>query len=475
MRISKRVLFSCLLLVVTYVILWNYWNSSSIKDKRDQPKRLRKFYIYEWPNDIVNRWPLNYNHHRLSIEKHFELNHGAGEVLDSKIALYHTHQYSLFKLFYENLLISPYRTKNPDEASLFFVPYDIGMDSSTDYENGALRATNCPKKDNVQQLLSQSKYFQRSKGYDHFFLVSINQMMLHFLNEPCQQFLQFCMNCTKLGIDTYTEVTYPNIKTLNHLTNNWISIPFPSDYHLSLNFFQNPPWKRIISDKNYFPTIYEQERPFTISFMGTDQVTAKLQKSLRQEIIQTCQLRPSICLLSILPSHFSTVNRFDDVKSIALNYPYLKSKFCLAPGGDFPTRKGYIDSMLSGCIPVVFDWFAAHSQWHLHWLPEIKAYETSIHIPRERAMANMSAIFDELVQVSQDYTFIKAKLEAIAKVGNRFQYPIPSKLSKYLRSFNQLAPENPEDKDAISVTIDTLFDHQISVDGKTFYIPISKA
>lgn len=46
---------------------------------------------------------------------------------------------------------------------------------------------------------------------------------------------------------------------------------------------------------------------------------------------------------------------------------FLESEFCLQPPGDSPTRKSVFDSLLSECIPVIFDPMMAYYQypWHL--------------------------------------------------------------------------------------------------------------
>ena len=89
------------------------------------------FYIYDWPTEVIDRWPKNYSHFRLSVSADFKENNGAGRAIRPSEGLYHTHQYSLFSLFYTRLQRSQYRTLDPTKASLFFIPYDLGMDSST--------------------------------------------------------------------------------------------------------------------------------------------------------------------------------------------------------------------------------------------------------------------------------------------------------------------------------------------------------
>lgn len=119
-------------------------------------------------------------HSRLSTNESFKDNYGAGELLNQREGRYRTHQYSLFRIFYYRLLESPYITDDPDRASLFFIPYDIGMDGSTRQSDGALVRTNCPRLDAVMSSLQSSRHFIRSGGSDHFMIHSINHMMLHF-------------------------------------------------------------------------------------------------------------------------------------------------------------------------------------------------------------------------------------------------------------------------------------------------------
>ncbi|KAG6526524.1 hypothetical protein ZIOFF_016514 [Zingiber officinale] len=46
---------------------------------------------------------------------------------------------------------------------------------------------------------------------------------------------------------------------------------------------------------------------------------------------------------------------------------FMESEFCLQPLGYSPTRKSVFDSLVAGCIPVIFNPFMAYYQypWHL--------------------------------------------------------------------------------------------------------------
>ena len=211
----------------------------SINSKKYQksPKSLRNyntisasyFYIYDWPKDIIDRWPDSYSHHRLAILDKFRDNYGLGTLIDAEVGLYHTHQYSLFETFYHRLLESRYRTNDPEKASIFFIPYDIGMDASIRKTDGALFQTNCPKLKDVTNLLTNSIFFKRNNGNDHFSLHSINQPMHYYINIKCMEFYQFCHNCTKFSIDTYSPKIYRSLKDFPEMIHKWISIPFPAN------------------------------------------------------------------------------------------------------------------------------------------------------------------------------------------------------------------------------------------------------
>lgn len=80
---------------------------SFLKSKND--KDIKLFYIYDWKDEIIDRWPRSYSSNgRLGIEEKFKANFGIGNVIDDYIGLFDTHQYSLFRTFYFRLSESKY-------------------------------------------------------------------------------------------------------------------------------------------------------------------------------------------------------------------------------------------------------------------------------------------------------------------------------------------------------------------------------
>lgn len=498
----------------------------------------RYFYIYPWPHEIVNRWPDSYDtpnqitktgkkQKQLAFQPHFRDNHAVGRVVNISQGLYYTHQYSLFETFYTRLMESPLRTDDITKASLFFIPYDIGMDCSVNKTDGALQRTDCPMLDAVINLLRPSPqtlapgnlppvptsssikpnpnsypnpnsnpssnrnsktvmsssessikyspfssssssssssnghppynfdpeisryYFHRHQGKDHFMLVSINQMMNFYIHKKKFGLYDLCFNCTKLCIDAYAKHMYPNVYAkYPSLYKGWKSIPFPSDYHYS-NSVTHAPWE---DEDNINGKALHTQRTYALSFMGTTKVTAQIQITLRTAIMEECKSRSHQCILAVLDTHESIAD------TITHRNPYLRSRLCLMPGGDFPTRKGFLDAMLSGCVPVIFQEFTALRQWEWHWGSLQKAKECMLFMPREEMISNATLAFDKLLSWSHDVSMLRDKLACIRDVGRRMQYDLPG----YRDRDRDRDKRKTYPLDAVDISIESLLHRSIS-------------
>lgn len=416
-----------------------------------------KVYIYNWKSEVIDRWPLATTHFRLSLEPQFRDNFGTGPILDASQGLHHTHQYSLFTIFLSSLRVSKYVTADPEEADIFFVPYDLGMDSTTRRSDGALTATNCPMVPQVIELLRTSPYFMRNNGSDHVLIHSINQPMTFFANAHCRSLYERCMQCIKLSIDTYDADLFPFLRTLPHMSHRWFSVPFPANYHLSKEV-THAPWKQVSQNSNYFPSQYGAQRNYRICFLGSTEVTAKKQRALRQRLVQLCQQRADVCHLETLSSHSSNVPYHRNASSLhtigtfnaqthlsRIVDPYSRCRLCLSPGGDYPTRKGFLDALLAGCVPVTFQSSSAIRQWPRHFGGVEVARNVSLLVDRERFLGSMDTsrkAFDELVEMSEDMSWLHNRIQAIGLVGDRLQYSLPG--------------QGANVKDAFEVIIDLL-------------------
>ena len=78
----------------------------------------------------------------------------------------------------------PRRTFDPEEATTFFIPYDIASDMA--FYTACAKNTNltcydfrkCPLGDTVGNLLLDSKYYHRNQGRDHVLIIGLNYGMV---------------------------------------------------------------------------------------------------------------------------------------------------------------------------------------------------------------------------------------------------------------------------------------------------------
>ncbi|KAG2500736.1 hypothetical protein HYH03_001500 [Edaphochlamys debaryana] len=71
--------------------------------------------------------------------------------------------------------------------------------------------------------------------------------------------------------------------------------------------------------------------------------------SIREQLLEQCHAKPEQCAALSAKDAGSDSGILDLIRGME------QSWFCLQPHGDTPSRKGVYDSLLLGCIPVVFD------------------------------------------------------------------------------------------------------------------------
>lgn len=82
-------------------------------------------FVYDWP-EITNLIDNSTYEHRIKEHSKRYINHGAGPLLNASMGTYSTDQYMLFWFFYNRALVDPRRTLDPEKATTFLIPYDIG-------------------------------------------------------------------------------------------------------------------------------------------------------------------------------------------------------------------------------------------------------------------------------------------------------------------------------------------------------------
>ncbi|KAG9455282.1 hypothetical protein H6P81_008186 [Aristolochia fimbriata] len=284
---------------------------------------------------------------------------------------YNTHQYSLEPIFHSRILNHPCRVNNSDEAGLFYVPFYAGIDvlrwhfkiNVSDEIKDELTL------DLLKWLQSQNSW-TRNSGKDHVFVLGKiswdfrrrekDAWGTHFLEHDQMQ------NPTKLLIERQP------------WHENDVGVPHPTQFHPH-------------SDRDVLQwqsKLARAERRHLVSFAGGSRPDAPL--NIRSVLIEQCKTSTGHC-------------RFLDCKSGECSMPdsvinlFAESEFCLQPPGDSPTRKSVFDSLVAGCIPVLFDPFTAYYQYPWHLPEDYTKY--SVYIDQEEVRQKKVDVVERLSQV----------------------------------------------------------------------------
>ncbi len=389
-----------------------------------------KLYIYDLPWNTIDTWPLDSTTlapHTI-YNRQFRLNNGAGPLIDADSGMFGTWQFSSFKLIYNRMLRSPMRTLNPDEADVFFIPYDGGMDATVSAWDGRLLKARCPRSGVVAKYLhANSTYLKRKEGRDHFIVFSVIQGVSSLSSPGCRKLYHgVCKHCRKLSIEiSYHKSSSPPGKktSIAYLYDpSWLSIPYPSSYH----FWERSkvlPWKTLYSNtdieaarthsRSNWPGQASLGRNITAIFVGGSHTQNDKSNAIRHRLKKQCMADTSGSCMWIQLGKAGHRYEQQDILSL-----YRRSVFCLSPPGDSPTRKGIFDALLAGCIPVVNDPFTLGDQYTWHISREdvpLMSAEVDPHSLDFMAELRSKYDFDRIVKMQK----------RIEQIGMQLQYSLP--------------------------------------------------
>ncbi|KAH7415010.1 hypothetical protein KP509_14G023300 [Ceratopteris richardii] len=280
-------------------------------------------------------------------------------------------------IFHRRLLRYTCLTQDPDVADAFFLPYYTGID--------ALRFlyANVSSKPKVrhgsklvkwlQQDAIAKKSWKKHGGRDHFLVIS--RTAWDFEGNG------------KEGWGTGF-LTLPEVKNMTVLLverNTWRAnqhaIPYPTSFH---------PSSPLELDR-WIHKMQSEARPYLFAFIGS--VRPKLMKGgIRDALIEQCSSSKHCYLLSCKKLRCSHNPR-------PIVETFLHAQFCLQPRGDTATRRSLFDSIIAGCIPVLFHNDTAYTQYKWH-LP-LEAHRWSVYID-EKEIREGVRLEDVLMQYTQD-------------------------------------------------------------------------
>ncbi|WCJ26267.1 Exostosin family protein [Euphorbia peplus] len=303
--------------------------------------------------------------------KHFE-NEAFGKPIEKLgKGWFHTHQYSLELIFHSKILKHPCRVYNENEGKLFYVPYYGGLDILRwHFKNVSVDVKDTLALDLVKWLESRKSWL-RNSGKDHVFV--LGKISWDFRRQIGSSWgtrfleLKQMQNPIKLLIERQPwEV-------------NDIGIPHPTYFHPHSD-------DEIVS---WQLKIMRATRKSLVSFAGAARPDQP--ENIRSILIDQCTSDGEKC-------------RFLDCSSGKCDQPetiielFMESEFCLQPPGDSPTRKSVFDSLVSGCIPVLFDPFTAYYQYPWHLPDDHRKY--SVFIDQEEVRKIKAKVIESLAKFS---------------------------------------------------------------------------
>jgi len=352
---------------------------------RDSPL-YRKVFVYPnpgepgWEGDLLTesgrnrtamQWPwLAIDHKaRQDAQGHYDI--------DSQIVQYTT------ELLVRELMVNPkscLRTYNPEEATLFYVPYlpstehHVGHRAKTDYSTSPygqaiMDILNDQSYDAWERLFGMtSQYWKRRNGSDHILVFS---EPMHGLYHPRNKRGNFhfvhSQKQLKPPIVISVELSTTFVQEYPHCSAKNILVPYPNTHG---NFFngvfaqqaqqlllqsnvtvdtssvvlpaERELYQQYINNKNANENALLQPpppRPVAQYYQaGLHGTCTKLRKAMKADY-QSCAPSHHVLSRILERSHFSTAMRV--------------VTFCPCPGGDSPSAKRHFDALIAGCIPII--------------------------------------------------------------------------------------------------------------------------
>ncbi|MCL7035159.1 hypothetical protein MKW94_003256 [Papaver nudicaule] len=338
---------------------------------------------------------------------------------------YRTHQYSLEPIFHARVLKHPCRVYDVNEASLFYVPYYGGLDILRwHFKNSTFDVKDMLSLELMRWLQLQQPWVKNS-GKDHLFV--LGKISWDFRRLKRQKWgtrfleLDQMQNPLKLLIERQPW----------HV--NDIGVPHPTHFHPhSDNDIVE--WRSKIS---------QSDRTSLISFAGGARPGAP--DNIRSSLIKQCT---SVADERICRFH-NCVSGGCDQRPESLIELFMESEFCLQPPGDSPTRKSVFDSLISGCIPVLFDPFTAYYQYPWHLPEDHRRY--SVYIAKEEVRDMKVDVVERLMKVSLEERK-EMRRYIVHELMPRLVYGEPnSELDKF--------------EDAFSVSINNVLDRVVKLNS----------
>lgn len=303
---------------------------------------------------------------------------------------------------YHRLLHHRCRVRNPKDATAFFIPYDDVADSTGYYgmppakqsaatghlatsyhptEAASTEGNHCRAGRDLYNAIASATpgsthYLERHGGRDHFM---VHSRVSHF--DECYHFEElrpFFDHVIQLDIERLSSnsakmsgAPVPMALPPRH------DVPYPSYFHADLyGTTAPPPWQRAT------------RRPMLAMHSAGEHGDSV---KLRHVLTDACKANV-LCNFLPIPEEYRDFPPVQLFSSLAK--AMLGARYCLQPPGDTPSRKAMVDSVLLGCIPVLFS-RRQTTLWPWHW----RAAKVSVVLDGDAVEKGTLDVFDELARI----------------------------------------------------------------------------
>lgn len=311
--------------------------------------------------------------------KHYK-NYGFGEAVNTTLELfqhdwYRTDAYMLEVIFFDRMRAYPCLTDTPSNADIFFVPYFSGLDALPYLYNDTMKKQT-QGYGAVSWLRRHANHsWRRYGGRDHFM---ISGRTGWDFGSPGSGWTG------DWGTHLFDLAEMQNMTFMVLERRPWRSqeqaIPYPVGFHPS----------SAASLNLWIEKVRKSPRTALFSFSGA--LRPQLADNIRTVLSNQCMNATTECA------------RLDCAKISCSHNPepiyesLLQADFCLQPRGDTATRRSTIDSIVSGCIPVLFHPDSAETQYFWHFPDDYKSF--SVYIPESCIMNRTCIVRDILRKIS---------------------------------------------------------------------------
>ena len=330
-------------------------------------------YIYDLPSefneDIVtgiqtNKLSLCYDlsHHGIGKETINVADLQASDVQNVSttygVSVRKTHMYALEIILHHKLLRSPYRTLNPWEADLFYIPFYSGLLSMYNKDN--MMGNRGEISDRLFRYLHTMPFLKA--GRSHFTTSSRPWQYSdrYFRDHPAAVNVTYiCIEKRRSNKRPVIVAPYPSFIHLTNTTNDETLMEFDAGLTnlMESNFRLKVP---SLQDRNVFLLLACGMKGNTLRKHIMTQFPVKTMANYEEYFKGIPRKLSQMWLYTDECSTYHQALRYQDQEEKVSSFLYTiiswttKSVFCVQPPGDSPTRKSFYDSILSGCIPVLF-------------------------------------------------------------------------------------------------------------------------